>query len=79
MPDPTQERLDDLGKQIDEARHDAEEHGLLPDTTEEPTFEDPDPDDDDGDAQGEAVPPDSPARGVVDEESDDTPEPSEPA
>ena len=49
MADPEQKRLDDLGEKIDEARHDAEEDGLLPDSTPEPTFEDPDADSDEGD------------------------------
>ena len=74
MAEPTQERLDELGEQIEEVRRDAEEHGLLPDSTPERTFEDPDPEDDD-----KGVPPESPARGVVDDETEDAPEPSEPA
>ena len=39
----------------------------------ERTYRDPDPDD------AEDVPPESPARGVVDDDAEDAPEPSEPA
>ena len=49
MADPDQERLERLGDKIDEARHDAEEDGLLPDSTPEPTFKDPDAEGDAGD------------------------------
>lgn len=52
MADVSQKRLDELGERIDAARRDAEEDGLLPDSTPEPTLIDPDPDssgdDDDG-------------------------------
>ena len=43
MAEPSQERIDELEKRIDAARRDAEDHGLLPDSTPEPTFEDPNP------------------------------------
>jgi hypothetical protein len=52
VPDDTtddQNRLDQLGEQIERVRRDAEEDGLLPDSTPEPTFVDPDAD---GDADG---------------------------
>ena len=49
MADPSEERLEALGDRIDKARRDAEEDGLLPDSTPEPSFKDPDPDDGDGD------------------------------
>jgi hypothetical protein len=49
-PDEMQERLDDLGDDIDATRRQAEEDGLLPDSTPEPTFIDPDGDGDDGEA-----------------------------
>jgi hypothetical protein len=44
MAEPSQERLDQLEDRIDAVRKDAEEDGLLPDSTPEPTFRDPDPD-----------------------------------
>lgn len=43
----TDDRLDQLGERIDEVRRDAEEHGLLPDSTPEPTFFEPNPDEPD--------------------------------
>jgi len=39
----TDERLDQLEERIDEARRQAEEDGLLPDSTPEPTFFEPNP------------------------------------
>lgn len=44
MADTSQERLDELGERIDTARRRAEEDGLLPDSTPEPTFIEPNPD-----------------------------------
>ena len=44
MAEPSKERLDELGERIDKARRDAEEDGLLPDTTPERSFIDPDAD-----------------------------------
>jgi hypothetical protein len=83
MADPSEERLEELGDRIDKARRDAEEDGLLPDSTPEPSYRDPDPDDEltDDELIDDAVPPDSPARGVVEDGPDDgdAPEPSEPA
>jgi len=52
VAEPDQERLDRLGDRIDEARRDAEEDGLLPDSTPEPTFEEPNP-------EGEPTPADT--------------------
>lgn len=43
MAEPSQERLDELEERIEAVRTDAEEDGLLPDSTPEPTFEDPNP------------------------------------
>ena len=43
MADPEQERLDELGDRIDTARRQAEDDGLLTDSTPEPTLVDPDP------------------------------------
>ena len=53
MADQRQERLDELGERIDDVRRDAEEHGLLPDSTPERTFFDPDAD---GSSDGEDGP-----------------------
>jgi hypothetical protein len=62
MADPSEERLEELGERIDKARRDAEEDGLLPDSTPEPSFEDPNPDDDDDD-DGDALTDDAIAPG----------------
>jgi len=56
MAEPTQERIDELGDRIDDARREAEDDGLLPDSTPEPTLVDPDPDSH-GDEGYEAPPP----------------------
>ena len=42
MAEPTQDRIDELGDQIDQVRREAQEHGTIPD--EEPTLADPDGD-----------------------------------
>ena len=58
--DPTKERLDEVQKEIDEARRQAEEHGTIPDSTPEPTFIDPDADgriDEDDEEPGGALAP----------------------
>lgn len=47
-PDEMQERVDELGEEIDAARRQAVEDGLLPDPHPRPTFIDPDGDGDDG-------------------------------
>lgn len=44
MAEPTQDRLDELAEQIDGARGDAEDDGLLADSNPEPTFLDPEGD-----------------------------------
>lgn len=41
---PDDQRIDDLGDTIDEARKQAEDHGTIPDSDPEPTFVDPDGD-----------------------------------
>lgn len=43
MADMNQQRLEELGERIDRVRRSAEEHGLLPDSTPEPTFIEPNP------------------------------------
>lgn len=43
-PDELEQRLDELGHEIDAARRQAEEHGTIEDTTPEQTFIDPDGD-----------------------------------
>ncbi len=50
--DEMQQRVDDLGDDIDEARRQAEEHGTIPDTTPEPTFKHPNPEEPDGGDEG---------------------------
>jgi hypothetical protein len=40
------QRLDELGEKIDDARRQAEDHGTIPDSDPEPTFADPDGDGD---------------------------------
>lgn len=45
-PDEMQEGLDELGDDIEATRRQAEEDGILPDSTPEPTFIDPDGDGD---------------------------------
>jgi hypothetical protein len=57
MAQPSQERLDELENRIEHARRDAEEDGLLPDSTPEPTFADPEGDEADGVDEYEAQPP----------------------
>lgn len=49
-PDEMQERLDDLGEDIEATRRRAEEGGTIPDSTPEPTFIDPDADGDSDEA-----------------------------
>lgn len=43
MPEPSQERLDDIEERIDDVRRKAEDDGVLPDSDREPTFRDPNP------------------------------------
>jgi hypothetical protein len=49
-PDEMQDRLDELGDDIEATRRQAEEDGLLPDSTPRPTFIDPDGDGDSDEA-----------------------------
>ncbi len=44
--EPDQSELDQVERDIEEARRNAEEHGTIPDSTPEPTFIDPDADGD---------------------------------
>ena len=48
------QRLDELGETIDDARKQAEDHGTIPDPDPDPSYVDPDGD-------GEAGSPDGPA------------------
>lgn len=45
---PDDQRLDELGQQIDDARKQAEDHGTIPDSDPEPTYADPDGDGEEG-------------------------------
>jgi hypothetical protein len=56
MAQPSQERLDQLDDQIEQARRGAEDDGLLPDD-DEPTLIDPNPDDGDDVDEFRAQPP----------------------
>jgi hypothetical protein len=42
--DPSDERIEELEREIDDARRQAEEHGTLPSDKPEPTYADPDAD-----------------------------------
>jgi hypothetical protein len=44
MADPEQERLDEIEARIQSVKHDAEEHGTVPDEDEGQTFADPEGD-----------------------------------
>jgi hypothetical protein len=59
VAEPSQQRLDELEDRIDEVRRDAEEAGLLPDSTPEPTLYEPNPDEPDArpDLTDRRVPP----------------------